>query len=161
MSCSIPVRLQAENGTKKVWGYYHSSDGKGCLKPAGGGRRFRGRFGGRGGFSGSPTGIVTGSVSQADSNQITVDTESVGVTVNLEPDSSVQIYKTGTIDDLIDGRSVLVVTSTNDECGAPVTTTSVVINPPEFGRQFGGGGGGFGGRPPTPWNGPPNHVIRV
>jgi hypothetical protein len=85
-----------------------------------------------------------------DGNQITVDTESVGVTVNLQPDSSVQIYKTGTIDDLTDGLSVLVVTSTDDESGAPVTTTSVVINPPEFGRQFGGGGGGFGGRPPRP-----------
>ena len=90
---------------------------------------------------------MTGSVSQVDGNQITVDTESVGVTVNLQPDSTVQIYKTGTIDDLTDGLSVLVVTSTDDESGAPVTTTSVVINPPEFGRQFGGGSGGFGGRP--------------
>ena len=94
---------------------------------------------------------MTGSVSQVDGNLITVDTESVGVTVNLLPDTTVQIYKTGTIDDLTDGLSVLVVTSTDDESGAPVTTTSVVINPPEFGRQFGGGGGGgFGGRPRRP-----------
>jgi CheY-like chemotaxis protein len=138
-----------------------ASDGKDGLKPAGGGRRFRVGFGGRGGFSGSPIGIVTGSVSQVDGNQITVDTESVGVTANLLLDTTVQIYKTGTIDDLTDGLSVLVVTSTDDESGAPVTTTSVVINPPEFGRQFGGGGGGIGGRPPRPWNGPPNYVIRV
>ncbi len=79
-----------------------ASDGKDGLKPAGGG------FGGRGGFSGSPIGIVTGSVSQVDGNQITVDTESVGVTVNLLPDTTVQIYKTGTIDDLTDGLSALV-----------------------------------------------------
>ncbi|MDE0721289.1 MAG: hypothetical protein OSB75_12170 [Dehalococcoidia bacterium] len=104
---------------------------------------------------------MTGSVSQVDGNQITVDTESVGVTVNLLPNTIVQIYKTGTIDDLTDGLSVLVLTSTDDESGASVTTTFVVINPPEFGRQFGGGGGGFGGRPPRPQKGPPNYVIRV
>jgi hypothetical protein len=69
-----------------------------------------------------------------DGNQIIAVTESVRVTVNLLPDFTVQTYKTGTIDDLTDGLSVLVVTSTDDGSGAPVTTTSVVNNPPEFGR---------------------------
>ena len=91
---------------------------------------------------------MTGYVSQADGKQITVDTESIGVTVNLQPDSTVQIYRTGAIYDLTYGRSVLVVTSTDDESGAPVTTTFAVINPPEFDRQFGGASDRFGGRPP-------------
>ncbi len=116
----------------------------------GGGAR-RG-FGDRGGLSGTPIGTVSGSVSKVDDSQITVDTDTGAVTVNLQSESTIQIYKTGTINDLTEGVSVLVVTSTDDESGAPVTPTSVVINPPEFGRQFGDGGfgGSFGGRPQRP-----------
>lgn len=120
-------------------------------QPADGGGARRG-FGDRGGLSGTPVGIVSGSVSKVDDSQITVDTDTGAVTVNLQSESTIQIYKIGTINDLTKGVSVLVVTSTDYESGAPVTTTSVVINPPEFGRQFGGGGfgGSFGGRPQRP-----------
>ena len=120
-------------------------------QPADGGGARRG-FGDRGGLSGTPIGTVSGSVSKVDDSQITVDTDTGAVTVNLQSESTIQIYKTGTINDLTEGVSVLVVTSTDDESGAPVTTTSVVINPPEFGRQFGDGGfgGSFGGRPQRP-----------
>jgi hypothetical protein len=120
-------------------------------QPADGGGARRG-FGDRGGLSGTPIGTVSGSVSKVDDSQITVDTDTGAVTVNLQSESTIQIYKTGTINDLTEGVSVLVVTSTDDESGAPVTPTSVVINPPEFGRQFGDGGfgGSFGGRPQRP-----------
>ena len=60
-----------------------ASDGKDGLKSAGGGGGF-----GRG-FGGSPIGIVTCAVFQTDGNQITAGTESVGVMVNLQPDSTV------------------------------------------------------------------------
>ena len=116
-------------------------------QPADGGGARRG-FGDRGGLSGTPVGIVSGSVSKVDDSQITVDTDTGAVTVNLQSESTIQIYKIGTINDLTKGVSVLVVTSTDYESGAPVTTTSVVINPPEFGG--GGFGGSFGGRPQRP-----------
>ena len=60
---------------------------------------------------------------------------------------AIQIYETGTLEDISTGDRVLVITATDNESGEPVTTTSIVVNPPEGGF---GGGGGFGGRPQRP-----------
>ena len=123
------------------------------VNPPQAGGTFGGGFGGRGGFGGTQIEVLNGSVSKVNGSQITVTTESGETVVNLSSNSAIQRYSEGTVEDLSTGVSVLVVTSTDDESGEPVVTTSVVVNPPEFGRQVDGGGfdgGGFGGRPQHP-----------
>ena len=121
--------------------------------PEGGGGG--GGFGGRGGLGGGAIsiGILNGTVSEVDGSRITVVTETGETQVNLGDQVAVQVYVTGTVDDISPGDQVLVVSVVDDESGRPVTTTSVIVNPPEGGGLFGGrqfGGGGFGGRPTRP-----------
>ena len=114
----------------------------------GGGGPGGGGFGGRGGFGGgTPIGILNGTVGEVGSDSLTVVTDSGETQVNLGDQVAIQIYETGTTDDISPGDRVLVITATDDESGAPVTTTSIIVNPPEGG---GFGGGGFGGRPRRP-----------
>ncbi|PKB71331.1 MAG: hypothetical protein BZY87_05610 [SAR202 cluster bacterium Io17-Chloro-G6] len=108
----------------------------------------------RGGLGGDYAllGLLNGTVGEVDGSLITVVTNSGEKRVNLGDLLTVQVYETATSDDLSEGDRVLIVTTNDDESGEPVSTTSVIINPPEGGRNFGGGfgTGGFGGRPPGP-----------
>ena len=114
----------------------------------GGGGFGGGGFGGRGGFGGGTSiGILNGTVGEVSGGGITVVTDSGETQVNLGDQVAVQIYETGTLEDISTGDRVLVITATDDESGNPVTTTSIVVNPPEGGF---GGGGGFGGRRQRP-----------
>jgi hypothetical protein len=110
----------------------------------GGGGGFAGRGGPGGGTS---IGILNGTVSEVSGSGLTVATESGETQVNLGDQVAIQIYETGTVDDISEGDRVLVINATDDESGEPVTTTSIIVNPPEGG---GFGGGGFGGRPQRP-----------
>ena len=101
-----------------------------------------------GGFGGGASiGILNGTVGEVGGGVLTVITESGETRVNLGEQVVIQIYETGTLEDISTGDRVLVITATDDESGEPVTTTSIVVNPPEGGF---GGGGGFGGRPQRP-----------
>ena len=107
-----------------------------------------GAFGGRGGLGGGTSiGILNGTVGEVGCGSLTVATDSGETRVNLGDQVAVQIYETGTLEDISTGDRVLVVNSTDDESGDSVTTTSIVINPPKGG---GSGGGGFGGRRQRP-----------
>ena len=97
-----------------------------------------GAFGG-----GTSIGILNGTVGEVGGSVLTVAADSAETRVNLGDQVAVQIYETGTLEDISTGDRVLVINSTDDESGEPVTTTSIVINPSEGG---GSGGGGFGGR---------------
>ena len=97
-----------------------------------------------GAFGGDTSiGILNGAVGEAGGGGLTVAADSGETRVNLGDQVAVQIYETGTLEDISMGDRVLVINSTDDESGEPVTTTSIVINPSEGG---GSGGGGFGGR---------------
>ena len=94
---------------------------------------------------------MNGVVGEVNGSQITVTTDSGESQINLGDDLTVQLYETGTVDDISTGDQVLVITTVDDESGDPVTMTSVIVNPPEGGFGRGGfGGGGFGGRPRGP-----------
>lgn len=97
--------------------------------------------------SGTSIGILNGTVGEVGCGNLTVATDSGETRVNRGDQVAVQIYETGTLEDISTGDRVLVINSTDDESGEPVTTTSIVINPPEAG---GSGGGGFGGRRQRP-----------
>ena len=101
-----------------------------------------GAFGG-----GTSIGVLNGTVGEVGCGSLTVATDSGETRVNLGDQVPVQIYETGTLEDISTGDRVLVINSTDDESGEPVTTTSIVINPPEGG---GSGGGGFDGRRQRP-----------
>lgn len=97
-----------------------------------------------GAFGGDTSiGILNGTVGEVGGGGLTVAADSGETRVNLGDQVAVQIYETGTLEDISMGDRVLVINSTDDESGEPVTTTSIVINPSEGG---GSGGGGFGGR---------------
>ena len=129
-------------------GVFGGGGGPGGGGFGGGGGPGGGGFGGRGGFGGGASiGILNGTVGEVGGGVLTVITESGETRVNLGEQVAIQIYETGTLEDISTGDRVLVITATDDESGEPVTTTSIVVNPPEGGF---GGGGGFGGRPQRP-----------
>lgn len=101
---------------------------------------------GDGGFGG----ILNGIIAAVDGSVFTVTTDSGETTVTIEEDTAIQVYRTGTVDDLSPGDRVLVVLSGGAEPGEPVVAMSVIVNAPTGGGVFRGGGfgtGGFGGRP--------------
>jgi hypothetical protein len=115
--------------------------------PEGGGGPGGGGFGDRGGFGGgTPIGILNGTVGEVGGGGLTVITESGETQVNLGDQVAVQIYDAGMVEDISVGDRVLVINATDDESGEPVTTTSIIVNPPEGGFSD----GGFGGRRQRP-----------
>ena len=64
--------------------------------------------------------------------------------MTLDENSIIQIYETGTTDDLSPGSRVSVIVSGDVQSGGPVTAASVVVNPPDRGGIIGGPGGIFG-----------------
>ena len=87
---------------------------------------------------------MNGTVGTVDGNVFTVTTDSGETQVNLDDDSTIQLYDVGTPGDLSPGDRVLVIASGDVESGQPVDAVSVIVNPPEGAGIF--GGGGFGGK---------------
>jgi hypothetical protein len=65
--------------------------------------------------------------------------------VDLSGNVVVQVFGTGTSEDISQGDRVLVIASGDTSSVEPIDAISVTVNPPEGGVAF-GGGGGFAGR---------------
>ena len=120
----------------------------GQVAPAGSGA---GDFGGRGGTGdGTPApGLLSGTIGAVNGNVLSITTDLGESQVTLGDDSTIQVYGTGTTEDLAGGDRVLVIAIGDLESENPVDAMLVVVDPPEGGGIPGAGGfggrGGFGG----------------
>ncbi|MCI0843883.1 MAG: hypothetical protein J4N87_00920, partial [Chloroflexi bacterium] len=89
--------------------------------------------------------VFNGTVTSLEGNILTVAAGDEQNDVDLGENASIQIFGSGTAEDISQGDRVLVIVSGDTTSGGPVDAVSVIVNPPEGGGVFGGGGPGGGG----------------